>query len=55
MTVSSVASAPPALAEAREPKGPDVRNDHDGDDAAAKAPVQAAAPQGQGVKLDTTA
>ena len=55
MTVSSVTAAAVAPAEAREPKGPDIRNDQDGDDAAAKPPVQAAAPAGQGVKLDTTA
>ena len=55
MNISSVTPSAPSSSERLEPKGPDVSNDRDGDDAAAKAPVQAAAPQGQGAKVDVMA
>ena len=57
MSISSIGapSTPPPVqvAEAAEPKGPEVRNDHDGDDGA--APARSTPPLGQGVRLDTTA
>ena len=47
--------APPPMAEAAEGPGPEVRNDHDGDDGAAKAAPRAAPPQGQGKLVDKSA
>ncbi|WP_374574927.1 hypothetical protein [Phenylobacterium sp.] len=42
MSISPIGSTPPAVPtqEALEPKGADVVNDHDGDDAKPKAPLQ---------------
>jgi hypothetical protein len=55
MTVSNVGGAPPIKTpEAAEPKGPELTNDHDGDDAAA-AKTPAAPPPGQGTMIDKTA
>ena len=56
MTVSNVGPAatpqPPRQPEPAEVKGPEVKNDHDGDDGAA---VSAALPKGQGTRIDTKA
>lgn len=53
MTVSNVGSTPPIkLPEAAEPKGPELTNDHDGDDAPARP---AALPPGQGTVVDKSA
>ena len=59
MSISAVGGvpAPAAPPEMSEPKGPDLKNDHDGDDAggvAAPAPPPAA-PKGQGTIVDTKA
>lgn len=42
----------PPTAEAAEGPGPEIRNDGDGDDAAAKASPRPALPPGQGVIVD---
>ncbi len=56
MTVSNVgpAATPPTprQPEPAEVKGPEVRNDHDGDDGAS---APSALPKGQGTRLDTKA
>jgi hypothetical protein len=57
MSVSAVGAPPPvtpiAQPEAAEPKGPDLKNDGDADDGAAR--VSAALPKGQGEILDRKA
>jgi hypothetical protein len=57
MTVSKIGAPPttplPLAAEAKEPKGPDLKKDHDGDDAAASP--AATLPPGQGARVDTKA
>jgi hypothetical protein len=55
MSVNSVGGPPPIKTpEAAEPKGPELTNDHDGDDAGA-ARTPAAPPPGQGTMLDKKA
>ena len=53
MKISNTAPpvAPP-MPEAAEGPGPDVRNDGDGDDVAAKVAPRPTLPRGQGVILD---
>ena len=57
MSVSSVGATPPArVPEVRESKAPEVKKDHDGDDAkSVKAPVQSAPPPGQGLSVNKSA
>lgn len=56
MNVSSVGGATPIKTPAAaEPKGPEVTNDHDGDDAATKPAAPAALPPGQGTMIDKKA
>jgi len=46
----------PAPPEITEPKGPDLKNDHDADDAGSATPAATpAAPKGQGTIIDTKA
>ncbi|MES2343769.1 MAG: hypothetical protein V4597_19040 [Pseudomonadota bacterium] len=55
MSISSIGSVtPPKPPEAAEPNGPEIRNDHDADDAQRPAP-KATPPKGQGTILDTNA
>lgn len=55
MSISSIGPVtPPKTPEAAEPSGPEIRNDHDADDAPKPAP-KATPPKGQGIILDTNA
>ena len=55
MSISSIGPVtPPKTPEAAEASGPEIRNDHDADDAQKPAP-KAPPPKGQGTILDTKA
>ncbi|MBR7618709.1 hypothetical protein JKL49_04845 [Phenylobacterium sp. 20VBR1] len=55
MSISSIGSStPPVAIESTETKGPDIKNDHDADDAPRPAP-KSIPPKGQGTILDTNA
>ncbi|CAN5792351.1 hypothetical protein BH11PSE1_BH11PSE1_30310 [soil metagenome] len=55
MSISSIGSSTPtAVPESAEPKGPEIKNDHDADDAPQPA-AKSTPPKGQGTVLDTQA